>query len=127
MPGTPGEVIWSPRSTCILSTNQNYSLVDSHMRPVRTALLLCTLHGLLSLAAVGQLGLPHVGSKTPAGNDQKAAQLLYEELPLTLDTNTVYPTVADRDLLGGPIRGQPLRITLDTLTESLAPAPTSCP
>ena len=91
------------------------------MRVVPTALLVCLLSATISLTSAAQFSLPGFGTKSAAGNDAKAAQLLHDKLPLVLDANSAYPTVPDRDMLGGPFRGQLLHITLDTLTKPLAP------
>jgi len=55
---------------------------------------------------------------------EKAAEtaietLLNNQLPLTLNANDVYPTVAN--LPGGPFNPQPLKLTADELNQPLAP------
>ena len=69
--------------------------------------------------ALGQISLPGLGQKNAGSNDQKTNKLLHENLPLVLDANSAYPTVANEDLLGGPFRGRVLPITLATLTKPL--------
>ena len=84
-------------------------------------LLLVNLVLCLTSAARGQITLPGFGQKNAGSKDQKANQLLHQNLPLVLDANTAYPTVANEDLLGGPFRGRALPVTLDTLTKPLPP------
>ncbi len=51
--------------------------------------------------------------------EQAIEKLLNDQLPLTLNANDVYPTVAT--LPGGPFNPQPLKLTADELDQPLAP------
>ncbi len=51
--------------------------------------------------------------------EQAIEKLLNDQLPLTLNANDVYPTVAN--LPGGPFSPQPLKLTADQLDQPLAP------
>ncbi len=51
--------------------------------------------------------------------EQAIEKLLNDQLPLTLNANDVYPTVAN--LPGGPFNPQPLKLTADELNQPLAP------
>ena len=51
--------------------------------------------------------------------EQAIEKLLNDQLPLTLNANDVYPTVAN--LPGGPFNPTPLKLTADQLNQPLAP------
>ena len=75
--------------------------------------------------ARSQINFPGLGSRAMTDPnqlvDQVVGKLLHENLPLTLNANDAYPTVPAENLLRGPFHGQPLPLTLETLTKPLPP------
>lgn len=53
--------------------------------------------------------------------EDRVGKMLGGELPLTLDATHTYPTISDAELPGGPFKGKPLTLTLETLTTPLPP------
>ena len=79
--------------------------------------------GLLAVPAL-QLAAQNPLAALEDAAKEKAAEtaietLLNDQLPLTLNANDVYPTVAN--LPGGPFNPQPLKLTADELNQPLAP------
>lgn len=98
------------------------------MRPtlkICASYLLVFLTVAFAAPAQSQINFPGLGSKSAGSkqqaNDEKTSKLLHEKLPLVLDANTVFPTVPEEDMIGGPFHGQTLPLTLDSLTRTLPP------
>ena len=90
-------------------------------RPIRAllSLLVLLLVGpALRLAAQNPFAAMEEAAKEKLA-EQAIETLLNNQLPLTLDANDVYPTVAT--LPGGPFNPQPLKLTADDLNQPLLP------